>query len=127
MPIGHPEPPMRITFLRDEIYETEGPAKGPKFAKGETYDCAEDFGARWVNRGAAEQVGTQVPPAGEKYVKAKLKAAARKAESTPAPAGADSVAGAAGDDSLSGGAGDDSLAGAGGDDTLTGGQGNDQL
>lgn len=52
---------MRITFLRDEIYETEGPNRGTHFPRGCVVDCVEEFGLRWLNRGAAEQTGRQVP------------------------------------------------------------------
>jgi hypothetical protein len=52
---------MRIIFLRDEIYETEGPNKGTRFPQGCVVDCTDEFGTRWLNRGAAEQTGDQVP------------------------------------------------------------------
>lgn len=48
---------MRVQFLRDTIYETEGPKKGPKFGKDEVYDFTTDFGNRWLHRGAAEEIG----------------------------------------------------------------------
>lgn len=47
---------MRIKFLRDEQYESEGRNTGPKFAAGEVYDFTDEFGQRWVQRGAAELI-----------------------------------------------------------------------
>jgi hypothetical protein len=44
---------MEIKFLRDEIFETEGPNKGPKFEKDSVHDLREDQAQRWINRGAA--------------------------------------------------------------------------
>ena len=69
---------MRIRFLSDEVYETEGPNKGPRFAKGQVLDTSgvaealglrhapdeawlEGFLNRWTQRGAAEEVGDDVP------------------------------------------------------------------
>lgn len=58
----------KIRFLTDQVYETEGPNKGPKFAEGSTLaingvgkalsrevseDWAKQFLDRWVRRGAA--------------------------------------------------------------------------
>ena len=42
---------MRIKFLRNEIYETEGPGKGPKFQKGDVVDFPDHIGQRWERRG----------------------------------------------------------------------------
>ena len=47
---------MRVTFLRDEIYETEGRKSGHEFKAGEAYDFTDDFAGRWTQRGAAEVV-----------------------------------------------------------------------
>ena len=63
---------MRIRFLSDQTYETEGPGKGPQFAAGQelaaedvarslgmsscTPEYAEAFLRRWVSRRAAELV-----------------------------------------------------------------------
>lgn len=61
---------MRIRFLSDQIYETEGPGKGPMFAKGlvlaeddvvkalqlkkePTPEWVEGFLNRWLQRGVA--------------------------------------------------------------------------
>ncbi|WP_337186586.1 hypothetical protein [Phenylobacterium sp.] len=83
---------MRITFLRDEIYETEGPGKGPAFPAGSTWDCADDFGDRWLRRAAAERIGNQVPRDGARFVEvtrgrgAGAEAAAEKAAAEKAAA-----------------------------------------
>lgn len=62
---------MKIRFLRDEIYETEGYRKGPSFTEGQILDSSEvqkalglkdkpkaewieGFLMRWVNLDAAE-------------------------------------------------------------------------
>lgn len=69
---------MRIRFLSDQVYETGGPNKGPRFAKGFVLDSSgvsdalglrhapdeawiEGFLNRWTQRGAAEEVGDDVP------------------------------------------------------------------
>lgn len=61
---------MRIRFLSDQIYETGGPGKGPRFAKGDVLDASavgaalgladdptpewsEGFLTRWIQRGVA--------------------------------------------------------------------------
>ncbi len=68
---------MRIRFLSDQIYETDGPGKGPRFAAGFVIDGAEVQNAlglkkepdpawiegwlgRWTQRGVAEEVGDDV-------------------------------------------------------------------
>lgn len=47
---------MRVKFIRDEQYESGGRNLGPKFAAGEVYDFTEEFGQRWLRRGAVEVV-----------------------------------------------------------------------
>lgn len=47
---------MRVKFLRDEQYESEGRNQGPRFAAGEVYDFTEEFGQRWLQRGAVEVI-----------------------------------------------------------------------
>jgi hypothetical protein len=42
---------MLIEFLWDVIYETEGPGRGPKFAKGEVVEFPDHIGERWTKRG----------------------------------------------------------------------------
>lgn len=69
---------MRIRFLSNQIYESGGPNKGPRFAAGLVLDASqvgealglrqrpttewsEAFLARWTQRGVAEEVGNDVP------------------------------------------------------------------
>lgn len=66
---------MRIKFLSDQVYETEGPGKGPAFHAGELIDCVDDFAHRWINRGVAEAHGEGAPADGEKFSRLKVKAA----------------------------------------------------
>lgn len=47
---------MRVRFLQDVIFETEGFRKGPRFDAGSVHDFAEDFAERWIRRGLAERV-----------------------------------------------------------------------
>lgn len=77
---------MRIIFLRDEIYETEGPKKGPRFFANSVWDCTQEFAERWTRRGAAEQVGAQEPKGGVRYSYVKgPKASGDPAEAPAAP------------------------------------------
>lgn len=73
---------MRIRFLSDQIFETGGPRKGPRFAAGFVLDeadvaaalgldavesdYAKGFLRRWVNRGVAEEVDRRTPTSAEK-------------------------------------------------------------
>lgn len=52
---------MKIIFTRTEIYETEGPNKGPVFEKGHVYEMPEDKASRWINRDAAKAVDEKTP------------------------------------------------------------------
>lgn len=87
----------RIKFLRDEIYENEGPGKGPKFPEGSVWDCTEEFADRWVNRNAAVLIGKGEPKDGERYtrVKGKDKDEAAGDAAATAPAAAPEAAPAA--------------------------------
>lgn len=67
----------RIRFLSDQIFETDGPGKGPKFAAGFVLDetdvakhlgmaampegYAEGFLNRWLQRGVAEPIDGRTP------------------------------------------------------------------
>lgn len=66
--------PSKIRFLRDQVYETGGPGKGPRFPAGTTLtlsgvakaigsevtkEWAEGFLQRWIKRGAAEDVSNE--------------------------------------------------------------------
>lgn len=67
---------MRIRFSSEQVYETGGPGKGPRFPSGFVLDIhavpeilndaamskenAAAFLRRWVNRGVAEAVGNDV-------------------------------------------------------------------
>ncbi|MEI9964385.1 MAG: hypothetical protein WDM92_06435 [Caulobacteraceae bacterium] len=62
---------MRIRFVRDEVYETEGRNMGRTFAAGDVIDARKDFAERWLRRGAAEVVGKGDPKDGELFVEVK--------------------------------------------------------
>lgn len=47
---------MKIKFIRDAIYETEGPGKGHTFKAGEVHEFEPAFAQRWIRRGMAEEV-----------------------------------------------------------------------
>lgn len=69
---------MRIRFLSDQVYESSGPGKGPRFPKGLILDAAdvgkalgvaeasdaysEAFLSRWLQRGVAEEVDGRSKP-----------------------------------------------------------------
>lgn len=105
---------MRITFTRDEVYETEGPGKGPAFPAGSTWDCTDEFALRWVARKAAEVVGSQTPKGGERYVEVKARARGEGRGQAQAPE-PQPPQGQAGDDQ-SADAGADGAAGEGAED-----------
>ena len=42
-----------IKFLERQIYETEGPGKGPVFEEGKSYTLDHDKADRWLRRGVA--------------------------------------------------------------------------
>lgn len=72
---------MRVRFLKDAVYETEGPGKGPRFDAGSEHDMREDLARRWVNRGLAVEVAE--PAAAPAEPPAKRGRAARTAEAAP--------------------------------------------
>jgi hypothetical protein len=47
---------VKVKFLRDEIYETEGRNQGKQFTSGRVYSMTEDQAGRWLRREAAELV-----------------------------------------------------------------------
>jgi len=47
---------MRVRFLQDAVYETEGFRKGPRFEAGSVHELRDDLAQRWINRGVAERV-----------------------------------------------------------------------
>ena len=47
---------VKVKFLRDEIYETEGRNQGKQFTAGRVYSMSEDQAGRWLRREAAELV-----------------------------------------------------------------------
>ncbi len=47
---------MRVRFLKDAVYETEAPGKGPRFEAGSEHDMRDDLARRWINRGLAVEV-----------------------------------------------------------------------
>jgi len=47
---------MKIRFLVDRIYETEGRNKGPKYLAGQVVDLPTDLAERWLRRQVAELV-----------------------------------------------------------------------
>lgn len=53
---------VRVQFDRDEIYESEGRNKGPKYKKGGVYEFDEAFAQRWIRRGSAHVVDDKTPP-----------------------------------------------------------------
>lgn len=105
----------RIRFLSDQIFETGGPGKGPKFPKGfvltradvgkalgadVTDEYAAGFLGRWVNRNVAEYVradakasdivdvvneSRNVPSVSQPFGTAKHGAPVRGVETTDAP------------------------------------------
>jgi hypothetical protein len=58
---------MRIRFTRREVYETEGPGKGPVYEAGEVHDLRPDLAERWLRRDAAVLAPDEPapPPAAE--------------------------------------------------------------
>lgn len=54
---------MWVRFLKDAIYETEGPGQGPRFEAGSEHDMRDDLGRRWVNRGLAVEIAQPTPAA----------------------------------------------------------------
>lgn len=44
---------MKIKFLSDQIYETEGRNTGPKFSAGQVVDLSDDMANRWLRRQVA--------------------------------------------------------------------------
>jgi hypothetical protein len=59
---------VKVKFLEDAIYESEGPHKGPHYDKGSIHEFDEEFAQRWIRRGVAEEVDkatktTEVTPA----------------------------------------------------------------
>lgn len=61
---------MRIGFLMTVQYECDGRNKGPHFAKGDVYDCTDEFGNRWIERSNAVEIkGNFPPPAKVRWVK----------------------------------------------------------
>ena len=53
---------MRVRFVRDEIYETEGRGKGPRYRADHEYDLPDDLAQRWLRRGAAIVSPDPEPP-----------------------------------------------------------------
>jgi hypothetical protein len=47
---------MRVRFLEDTIFETEGFRKGPRFEAGSVHEFSDDAAERWIRRGLAEKV-----------------------------------------------------------------------
>ena len=47
---------VKVKFLRDEIYETEGRGLGKQFTAGRVYSMTADQAGRWLRRDAAELV-----------------------------------------------------------------------
>ena len=47
---------VKVRFLRDEIYETEGRGLGKQFTAGRVYSMTADQAGRWIRRDAAELV-----------------------------------------------------------------------
>lgn len=45
-----------IKFLSRQVYETEGPGKGPVFEEGASYKLDDDKADRWIRRGKAVEV-----------------------------------------------------------------------
>lgn len=91
---------MRIQFTSAQIYETEGPRRGPRFEEGEVYDCREDFAHRWVERNVAVHIEGDFPePIAPKiWVKVEIPASDDSSSAKPGrgKATADAGAGAAG-------------------------------
>jgi len=54
---------MRVRFLQDTVFETEGFRKGPFFEAGSVHDLREDLAQKWINRGVAEKVEPALPRA----------------------------------------------------------------
>lgn len=91
---------MRIRFLSDQVYETEGPNRGPRFEAGTVLDVAEvgaalgravtpewaeGFLRRWEQRGVAEEVDRRTPTTADRQA-AEEAAAAEKAAADKAAA-----------------------------------------
>lgn len=47
---------IRVRFVADAVYETEGPGRGRLFRAGEVHDLRPDLAQRWIRRGLAEAV-----------------------------------------------------------------------
>lgn len=45
---------VRVRFVADAIYETEGPGRGPLFREGDVHDLRPDQARRWIRRGLAK-------------------------------------------------------------------------
>lgn len=88
---------MRIRFLEDQVYERDGPGKGPKFAKDFVLDAAdvqkaigldekpspewvEGFLNRWVQRNKAVVVDGRSPPTAPEAVEVETGAAPVKVQ-----------------------------------------------
>ncbi len=52
---------MKVRFLKDVVYETEGPGRGPLLEAGSVHELREDLARRWINRQVAEEVATSEP------------------------------------------------------------------
>lgn len=93
---------MRIRFLSDQIYETGGVGKGPRFPKGfvldetgvaaalglnpePSPDWVSGFMHRWLQRGVAEEVDGRTPVTGD----AEAEVPAEHEERNPGDDGAD--------------------------------------
>lgn len=63
------KPYVRIGFIRTVQYESEGRRKGPMFNEGEVFDCARDFGERWLSRNVAVELPGAKDPGDERWVK----------------------------------------------------------
>jgi len=50
---------MRVKFLRDELFESEGRNQGPLYKAGEVHDFTDEFAGRWLRRGAAVEVADE--------------------------------------------------------------------
>lgn len=75
---------MRIRFLKDAVYETEGPGRGPRFEAGSVHEMREDLARRWIHRQLAEEV-TAAPRPTRPSRPPRPPAPQPAAEPTPAP------------------------------------------
>lgn len=53
---------MRVKFLEDHQYETEGRNAGPTFKEGEVKDFRDDIAERFIRRGVAVEAGGAAKP-----------------------------------------------------------------